>query len=331
MTGEPTPDDPAAYARQLRAEVEAEAQSLRRGDPRVLRREHEIKRAWADLAPPEEVGNEREDLLVRAERFAHADVDAPFGSKPGIREVKRCIRKLVYWYLRYLADQINAWNNAVVRWMRQTDRRLRSLEAATSSWSDARDRTALEATKATPLGAYVFAIGDVTTATADAIAAEMLAADGLVAVIGCGEGAVPEALVGRNVAAYGVDPSPERIAEGTDRGLDLRPGETIEHLTSLDDGVLGGVVVIGAATGLPVASTVAVAGQAVRVVAAEGVIVVAADDPALLAQPERDLRAGRGVAAETWAYLLGQAGCRVAVRRLGGPGPVTELVVARRR
>jgi len=330
VNGAPTSDD-AAYDRKLKAKVEADAQSLCRGDPRVLRREREIGRIWADLAHPAGIDNEREDLLARAERFAHTDVDAPFGAKPGIREVKRCIRKLVYWYLRYLADQINAWNNTVVRWMRRTDRRLQSLEAATSPWPDTRGRNTLEATGATPLRSDVFAIGDVTPATADAIAAEMLSADGLVAVIGCGEGAAPEALVERNMAVYGVDPSPERIAEGADRGLDLRPGETIEHLTSLDDGILGGVVLIGAATGLPVASTVAVAGQAARVVAAGGVIVVAADDPALLTQPERDLRVGRGVAAETWAYLLGQAGCRVAARRLGGPGPVTELVVARRR
>ena len=348
MTGAAAPDDPAAYARQLKAEVEAEAEQLRRRHPGVVRREREIERAWARLAPVRGMGDEGEDLLVRVERFAHADVDAPFGAKPGIRQVKQAVRKLVYWYLRYLADQINVWNSAAVRWMRRTDRRLRSLEAAAQPWSDEsalRHDSAVGVSSAGEASAAggvsgagepsglrgVFAIGDVNAGTAASIAGEMAKAEGLVAVMGCGEGAVLEALATREVPAYGVDPSPERITGGADRGLDLRPGQVIDHLSAVEDGSLGGVVLTGAAAGLPVASTVAVAAQAVRVVASGGVIVVAAADTVVLSRPERDLRAGRGVAPETWAYLLERAGCRVARRGLDSHGPVTELVAARLR
>ena len=134
-TAEPPPPDPQGYSRQLQAEVEMEARRIRRERPELEQLEAEIERAWMAAAPVLASVEDSDELLATAERYAHTEVDAPCGARRGVRQVKQVVRKLTYWYLRHLSDQVNVWNNATVRWMRRAERRLRVLEAAQSPWA----------------------------------------------------------------------------------------------------------------------------------------------------------------------------------------------------
>lgn len=296
-TAEPPASDPQGYSRRLQADVEMEARRIRRERPGLEQLEAEIERAWMAAAPVLAGVEDSDELLSAAERYAHTEVDAPCGARRGVRQVKQVVRKLTYWYLRHLSDQVNIWNNAAVRWMRRAEQRLRVLEAAQSpraahdSWHE------------------LLVIADMEESVAEMAATAMAEASGTVAVLGCGEGAALRELAASGVAAYGIDPDPRRIAEGVDAGLDLRPCGILEHLVALPDGSLGGVVIAGAAASLPLPATVAVAAQSARVTASGGIILVVAAVPHRLAVHERELRAGRGVQAETWLHLLVRAGC----------------------
>ncbi len=334
--------DPTDYARELQLEVEVEADRIRRAHPELVRKEREIELAWAALAPVSGPGDEHEDLLVRAERFAHTDVDAPFGAKAAIRRVKQTIRKLTYWYLRYLADQINVWNNIVVRWMRRTERRIEALEAATSAspWpvddhltAESVHRIAREVVNAIQKESPSPARSGAPSAAGNLrqSANRESRAPTLMAVLGCAEAGLVAELETAGVAAYGLSPHIDPHDEGHDQGLDLRRAEVLDHLITIPEGSLGGVVLCGTATTVPVQVVPAVVQRSLRVVAAGGVVAVAAADPELLEAPERDLRRGAGAHPDTWAYLLRRANCDVQQVDVGGTGPVTTLALARRR
>ena len=151
-------------------------------------------------------------------------------------------------------------------------------------------------------------IADMEESAAEMAATAMAEVSGPVAVLGCGEGVALRELAESGVLAYGVDPDPRRIAGGVDAGLDLRPGGILDHLAALPDGSLGGVIIAGAAAALPLPTTVVVAAQSARVTASGGLVLVVAAVPHRLAVHERELRAGRGVQAETWLHLLVKAG-----------------------
>jgi O-antigen chain-terminating methyltransferase len=60
--------------------------------------------------------------------------------------------------------------------------------------------------------------------------------------IGCGRGEFLELLVERGISASGVDANPEMAEVCRDRGLDVRYGDALEHLQTLPDGSLGGLL-----------------------------------------------------------------------------------------
>ena len=127
---EDAPADLGIDISRVRAEIEAEAEDRRRTDPDMARIERDIERAWADVAPVGATGRESEQLLDRVDRLATIDADVPIGSRRGLRAVKWAIRKSLYWYLRYMADQINAVASVGVRLLRHLDGRVSALEDA---------------------------------------------------------------------------------------------------------------------------------------------------------------------------------------------------------
>ena len=205
---DPSAVDPAAYINRVRAAIEAEAETLRRQDPELARRERELERAWVDVAPPGAAGEQRELLLDRADRLAMIDVDAPIGARPGVRQVKGAIRKGTYWYLRYVTDQINALTNVLVRLLRRLDDRLDDVEATLGL---------------TDTGALIDAPDDLSPATVNAVAAAV-AAPGRALVLSCGGGALVAAL---GSTAVGIDEDALRILPGVKDGLDLRAGDPV--------------------------------------------------------------------------------------------------------
>ncbi|MEM9467316.1 MAG: methionine biosynthesis protein MetW, partial [Actinomycetota bacterium] len=295
--------DPAAYISRVRAEIEAEAETLRRQDPELARRERDLERAWVDVAPPGAAGEQRELLLDRADRLAMIDVDAPVGVRPGVRQIKGAIRKGTYWYLRYVTDQINALTNVLVRLLRRLDDRLSEVE----------DEVGLSDT-----GALIDAPAQPGPAVAAALA-DLVPDAGRTIVLSCGEGSVVAALGSRSGAVVGIDRDPLRILDGVKDGLDLRAGDPRRHLTELPDDSLDTLVLAGFVEELPPAGAWSLLLDARRVVVAGGTVAVVAADPSERSTVEADLRRGRGIAPATWAHLLSRAGADVVEHPVDDP------------
>lgn len=308
-----TPDDPAAYIARVRAEIEADAERRRRQNPEILRREREIERAWVDVAPPGAAGEQDELLLDRVDRLAMIDVDAPLGAKPGVRHVKGSIRKATYWYLRYVADQVNALSNVLVRLVRRLDERLDAVENAVAAGA---------------LDDLIDPVPEAGTAVADAVAAAV-AADGPVFVASAGSGVLVRPMHDRAQAVHGVDRDPLAILPGVRDGLDLRAGEPTEHLRRIETDTLTAVVLAGFVEDLAPTAIWSLIGDAARALRTDGTIVVAVADPDRRGPVERDLRSGRGAAPETWAHLLGRAGFDVETVPVAGDERIDTIVIGR--
>lgn len=290
----PVTDDAAAYINRVRAEIEAEAALRRRRDPALQRREREIERAWVEVAPPGAAGSGRELLLDRAERLALIDADVPLGERPGIRQVKGVIRKGVYWYLRYVTDQLNALSNVLTRLLRRIDERVGALEEA-AALADTRD--------------LVDPVPEAGPAVAAAVAEHVSADTGRAVVLGCGSGRLARALHERGVATHGVDADAVAILPGVRDGLDLRAGDPRGYLDEAPPDAFGTVVAAGFVEDLSPSAAQRLLERCATVVVPGGSTIVVAADPADRSAVERDLRAGRGLAPATWRHLGERLGC----------------------
>lgn len=325
--------DRLAFARRLQVEIEAEAAALRRDRPDIARLEREAGRQWEAIAQLGGDGEPSRRLLRLAERLAYVDADVALGARAGVRQVKGAVRRLVHWYLRHLADQLNGWHDVVVRWMNRTDDRVRAAEEAlglaplTVPGADGEAGPGrLE------LADLIGPAPDLPEAAADEVAAALASTGGPVAVLGCAEGAVPAALGRVGVSAYGVDRDPERILAGVRDGLDLRGEDPLTHLRALDGGVLAGAVLMGFVEDLAVGAAAAAAAAVSGAVRLDGAVAVVAADPAARDPVQRDLRSGRGLAPATWAHLLERAGWTATRKPIAAADGTAEfeLILARR-
>jgi len=306
-------EDAAAYIARIRAEIEADAERRRRQEPEIQRREREIERAWIDVAPPGAAGEQGELLLDRADRLSMIDVDAPLGVKPGVRQVKGTIRKAVYWYLRYVTDQVNALTNVLVRLVRRMDERLGAVEAAVGTGS---------------LDSLIDPVAEAGPAVANAVA-EAMPTGGTVFVGAARSGVLVAPIHARGQAVHGVDRDPLRFSRGVRDGLDLRSGDPVEYLASSEPGSLTGIVLAGVVEDLGPTAVSSLLGDVTGALADGGVIVVVTGDPADRNAVERDLRAGRGLAPATWAHLLDRAGFAVETVPVEGDPRIGSIVVGR--
>lgn len=325
--------DRLAFARRLQAEIEAEAAALRRDRPDIARLEREAGRQWEAIAQLGGDGEPSRRLLRLAERLAYVDVEVALGARAGVRQVKGAVRRLVHWYLRHLADQLNGWHDVVVRWMNRTDDRVRAAEEALGLAPLTIPGVDGEAGSGRfEMADLIGPAPDLPEAAADEVVAALTATGGPVAVLGCAEGAVPAALGRAGLSAYGVDRDPERILAGVRNGLDLRGEDPLTHLRALDGGVLAGAVLVGFVEDLTVGAAAAAVAAVTGAVRGDGAVAVVAADPAARDPVLRDLRAGRGLAPATWAHLLERAGwtaTRQPIAAADGAAEL-ELILARR-
>ena len=283
-------------AAEAQAELETAAEALRQSDPELRHRDFESECEWVAHTPLLGGVDDDAELLDRALRYADADVYAGYGPRHGLRSVRWVVPKLTRWSRRHLTGPVNIWNQTVVRWMQQTETRLRTLEATGSAL--------------TVLGHEMATVMELSDDLAAIVARHCDDHAAMVAVLGCGKGALVEALTNAQQTAYGVDPDPRRIAEGVARGLDLRSGSILTHLTSLGSDSLGDVILTEAATVLDVATTVGILAQARRVAAPGARIVVAVTDAPT----------GSDSLEQAWLRLLELAGGREPQRLVAGEG-----------
>jgi hypothetical protein len=313
-TPAPSDDDDRRFTQRIQAEIAADAERRRREDPELARVEREIERAWAHVAPPGAAGPTEELLLDRIDRLSMVDVDAPLGSRAGVRQVKGMIRKGTYWYLRYLGDQLNALHNVQARLLRRMDERLARIESTVGL-----ERSLGELVE--PASAPGRAVGEI-------VVAAIGSSPGVVMVASCGAGDCVASLVAGAVSAYGVDADPEAVLGGIDAGLDLRVADPAEHLDGLEPGSLAGVVIGGALQRGTVSGVVAVARSAAAACRSGGVVIVAPEALAERSTVDAELLAGRGVSAQAWARVLQATGATTELRPVDQVG-LDAVVIAR--
>lgn len=313
------------YVNRVQAEIIEEARLRRASNSTLMVQEREINQAWARSAPSAAaVSSDAASLAGVTEHSAHLlgcvddlsllHVDAPVGKRRGVRQVKGAIRLLIRWYLRFLADQISAFNHFLVEFLRTTEQRIARLED--------------DALAGEIMGEFVDPVPEADPALGQAVARQFSECDRPVAVVSCGGGQIVSALVRAGITAHGVDESVDAISDGVDEGLDLRVAAPLEHLSRITDGSLSGVVLTRCAERRGPVELSTLIDEALRCVAPSGRVVVAVADLGSRSGPESELLRGMGLSPQTWAHLLGRRGCVVDESELTG-SRVTTLVTAR--
>lgn len=307
--------------KQVSAEIEADADKRRRQDQEIAQLEHDIEQAWADIAESESslhVIDEDGDFLNQAANLASLDPHVPIGSRRGLRGVKWLIRKLSYWYARFLTDQFNVFAGVLIRHLRNVETRLGRLEGAAGCLGDG----------TVPAG---FGVLDSPPEPSAEVVSHVagLAGSGPCLVLSGGKGAIVEAISQRGISVHGVEQDPDRVLAGLRRRLDIRAGGVLPHLVGAEDGEFGTIVLTGFVETLPLRDLVGMVNQASLKLKKTGRIVVAVADPAARARVDAELGSGLGISPVTWRHLMEQAGFDASLEPCSD-SRITEIVVAQR-
>jgi hypothetical protein len=287
--------------------------------------EAELDAEFANYAPSAVTGDSLSGVLSQADKAVTIDVDAPTAGKFPAGQVKKGVRKLTFWYMQYLANQVSSFGSATVRALRMLDRRVSIVEQSTPGASRA-VASALEAMDPVPVPAP----------TAEVIADQLRGAKGRVLHAECGEGDLVRHLAQAGFDVYGVEPRRRLLAPALREGLEIRPDGATDHLTSIAPGALSALVLSGLDT-KPTGAQVHLADLAARAIESGGCLVVLGSQPeawsAAVPVVIADLAPGRPLHAETWASVLEGKGFDVTsvVDVASAPEVPGYAVVARRR
>lgn len=313
----PSPD--LVDTERVGATIEAEAEKERRQDGTVAQLELTIEQTWADIAPSEAVaGGGDGHLLDQAASLAALDPHVPIGSRRGLRGVKWLIRKLTYWYIRFLTDQFNVFAGMLIRHLRSLEARLGYLEAAADQPDDHSGPTTVVCLDDPP---------EPSPTVVSHVAA--LAGSGPCFVLSGGEGAIVQAIGERGIRVRGVEQDPDRVLAGLRRGADIRPGNALAHLADAETGGFGTIVLTGFVEKLSLVDLQGVIDQANRTLMKTGRIIVAVADPANRSRVDAELGSGLGISPMTWRHLLERAGFDARLESCPG-SRIAEIVVAHR-
>lgn len=292
--------------RRLLAEIEDDIRRKRESGDLPPHLERELDIVFARYAPVRALEGDFDQVLVRAEQSTFIDVLAPTASsRPVVPHVKRVVRKVVVWIIRYVAQQASGFNEAITRAVRLLGRRVDALEEATGTRSVARFEGEAAATPLPDAAHWTPVLVDAFRG----VSGRVLHAES-------GDAGLVRALVAAGVDAYGVDPVAVRDAD-----LDVRLDGVVEHLGKVPEKTLAGLVLSGCVDRFPKAALLRLADQAVVRLASGGMLVVVGTDPVTWERErssvEVDLGAGRPLHAETWAHLLRERGLGVEEVRQG--------------
>jgi hypothetical protein len=299
---------------KLLAEIEEEVRRKRASGELSPDLERELDVVFARYAPVHVLEGDFDRVLARAEELTFVDPLVPAESKlPPVAFVKKVVRKLTLWMLRFVAVQVSGFAETITRAVQLLGRRVDLLEQALPV-------ATLPAADAGPE-----AVPD-EDHWAGFLRKHLDGLDGRVLHVEAGGGALVASLVEAGIDAYGVDPVVR--AEGTD----VRVQAAADHLSKVADEGLAAVILSGWVDRLPLPGKTALVDAALAKVRAGGHVVVVGSDPRAWSSRvgivHADLAAGRPLHAETWQRLLAERGCTdVAVHpgpRDGGLDPVPE-------
>ena len=288
--------------KRISAEIETEADKRRRRDSEIALLELEIEQAWADLSPSgssfDVVGHDGH-LLDQTASLAALDPQVPIGSRRGLRGIKWLIRKLTYWYVRFLTDQFNVFAGLLVRHLRSLEARLGRLE----------DAAGLPIDQSVPAGwGLLDDPPEPSPQVVTQVAGLAGSGTGPCLVMSAGQGVLVQAIGDQGMPAYGVEQDPDRVLAGLRRQIDVRSGGVLAHLVSAEDGEIGTIVLTGTVETLPLKDLIGMINQASLKLKSTGRIIVAVADPASRGQVESELGSGLGISPITWRHILERAG-----------------------
>jgi len=292
--------EPLDFAR-LNAEINEEVRRRRAAGDFPPGLERELDSLFARYAPAT-TGADFDEVVERAERtsFMHADVPTASNQRVLVY-VKRGLRSLMAWYVRFLAQQVTAFAGAITRSVRLLGHRVDRLEtvtivAAERSLSEVKQRRA---------GADLSQWSAVVTNAMAGVTGRVLHAE-------CGEGELLAHLVADGRDAYGVEPSEPLAMAAARAGLDVRADDLLAHLRAVPDGALAGAVLSGAVDCLPLGSLLELADLVTAKTGPGAVVVVLSVGPGAWARAldpiVSDLAPGRPLHPETWCHLLATRG-----------------------
>ncbi len=287
---------------QVVREIEDEVRARRASGAFPPGLERDLDLVFARFSPAAASGDDLDAVLAAADRASFIDIDVPTASNiPGMAPVKRGLRKLMGWYVGYLAHQVSELATSSVASLKLMGARVKALEAVTPGASAA----VLDEARRVARPAQVAPFDDV-------VAGLLSGADGRVLVAECGDGALVRRLVDDGLDAYGIDPHPELAEAAATGGLEARVGEALAHLRGVDEAALGGLVLCGCVDRLPLASILELADLAAHALADDGRVAVVGTTPsawtASVDPVEADLAPGRPLHAATWVALLERRG-----------------------
>lgn len=321
-TGTSSTAAPVIDVRQVMAEIHEDIRRRRAEGEIPPGLERELDVVFARFAPAAAVGGDLAAVIERADRASFVHVDVPTESAiKGVSLLKKALRKVMAWYLRFLAQQTSAFAAATVRALRLLGTRVETLEDATPGASP---RVRDELARLDP-------VGDLS-AWHDTAVRALAAAPGRVLHGDAADGDLLEALVAAGVDAYGVDHRRHLADAAAGRGLEVRPDDVVEHLRLVPAGALGGIALSGCVDRLPLAAQLELADLATTRLAPGGVLVVLATFPLAWSRAvppvAADLAPGRPLHPDTWRHLLTERGFGDIDVRLGEPTGGLEPVPA---
>jgi hypothetical protein len=315
-------EPPAFDHRRVIAEIEEEARRLRREAVVSPGFERELDAIFTRIGPPA-AAEDFETALSTAEELAYVDAHVPvLSNKPGGSAFKKLVRKTVFFYGSYLADEVTRFSTTIARSVRLLGRRVDGLERAVAGTAPG-VREVIDGIDPGPEGVQFV----------EALAERLDAVDGRVVVGECGRGALLQPLVDRGIDAYGVEPRRLLADDAGTAGLEVREDAVLDHLRLVPPNILGAVVLVGCVDRLPVGTRLELLVEAERVLSAAGLVAVVTGDAlddsgaAVIA----DLMGEQPLRPSTWRRLLEQQGLTVTeVVVAEGDGPTSALVLGRR-
>jgi SAM-dependent methyltransferase len=314
-------DEARRYLDEVRREIDEEVRRRRASGDLPPNIERELDQLFLAHSPLGGRGAALRDMLRLVDASVFIDPVVPVESRrPGGTAVKRGLRSLSLWYLRYVTHQVSEFATAVSRALHVLDAQVTELRRQVDALA-VPPPTAVEVDWAHNAGAW----------WVDGVVETLAGRSGRVLHAACGDGWLLRRLIERDVDAYGVDPRPQQPTEPLD-GLDLRVEDVLGHVGAVASGSLQAVVLSGVVEGSGHAERAKLLQGAVRCLAPGGVLFVHSLSPASWeaddAPVEADLSPARPYRPRTWIPVLEELGLETIV--VEGTERRDYLVTARR-
>jgi hypothetical protein len=319
-TSDEADDSAQRYLEQVRREIDDEVRRRRASGDLPVSVERQLDQLFLAHSPLGGRGAALRDMLRLVDASVFIDPVVPVASRrPGGAAVKRGLRSLNLWYLRYVTHQVSEFATAVSRALHVLDAQVTDL------------RRKVDALEVPPTGPVEVAWAHHPGAWwVNVVTGALAGRPGRVLHCASGDGWLVGSLVERGVDAYGVDCRSLLSAQELD-GMDLRVEDIVSHVEAVASGSLEGIVLTGVVEGSGHAERHRLLESAARALRPGGVLFVHSlslvsweeDD----APVEADMAPARPYRSRTWLRVLGDLGLDATVA--DGPKGRDYLVTGR--